>query len=198
VPADDDALIELCRGGDRQAFRVLVERYQKKVYGIAMGMLHSPDDAMDITQEVFIRVHAYLKHFRGGSSFYTWLYRIAINLCIDQLRREAKSPTIDYDDSLEHDHGEEASELLPAWEMHPGKILDRKELSETIQRALETLSPSHRAVLLMREVEGLSYSEMADVMQCSKGTIMSRLFHARRRMQEALKATLGGKSPPGD
>lgn len=193
---EDDTLIARCREGDQGAFRELVERYQRKVYGLAHGMLHNPDDAMDITQEVFIRVHSYLKHFKGSSSFYTWLYRIAINLCIDHLRKEQKSQTVDYDDALDHDYGEGAEDLLPnTWDMNPGKAMDRKELNQMIQNALKTLSPNHRAVLVMREVDGLSYSEMAEVMQCNKGTIMSRLFHARRRMQDALMAVLGEQNP---
>lgn len=162
-------------------------------------MLHSQDDAMDVTQEVFIRVHTYLKHFKGESSFYTWLYRIVINLCVDHLRREAKNQTLDYDDALDHAYSEQSADLLPAgWDLHPGKVLDRKEMGEMVQSALQTLSPNHRAVLLMREVEGLSYSEMAEVMQCSKGTIMSRLFHARRRMQDALLAILGETTYSGN
>jgi RNA polymerase sigma-70 factor, ECF subfamily len=192
VPLDDQTLIAQCRAGDQGAFRELVQRYQRRAYGIAFGMVHHVDDAMDITQEVFIRVHAYLDHFKGTSSFYTWLYRIAINLCIDHLRREGKLQTVDYDDSVAHDQGEAAGELLPdRSEMHPGHVLARKEMSEMIHTALQTLSPNHRAVLLMREVEGLSYTEMAEVMQCNKGTIMSRLFHARRRMQEALRPLMG-------
>jgi RNA polymerase sigma-70 factor, ECF subfamily len=191
VPLDDQTLIAQCRAGDQAAFRELVQRYQRRVYGIAFGMVHNVDDSMDITQEVFIRVHSYLDHFKGTSSFYTWLYRITINLCIDHLRREGKLQTVDYDDTVAHDQGE-ASDLLPdRSEMHPGHVLARKEMSEMIHKALQTLSVNHRAVLLMREVEGLSYTEMAEVMQCNKGTIMSRLFHARRRMQEALRPLMG-------
>jgi len=191
--SDGERLIARCRTGDHAAFRELVARYQKRVYGIAFGMVHNPADAMDITQEVFIRVHQYLGHFKGSSSFYTWIYRIAINLCIDHLRKEAKNnQVVDYNDTLDHDYGEEAGDLLStSWDMNPARALDRKELSEMIHLALQTLSPNHRAVLLMREVEGLSYSEMAEVMQCNKGTIMSRLFHARRRMQDALLARMG-------
>jgi RNA polymerase sigma-70 factor (ECF subfamily) len=194
--SDSERLIARCRDGDHAAFKELVVRYQKRVYGIAFGMLHNPADAMDITQEVFIRVHQYLGHFKGSSSFYTWIYRIAINLCIDHLRKEAKgNQTVDYNDALDHDCGEEAGDLLStSWEMNPARALDRKEMSEMIHQALQTLTPNHRAVLMMREVEGLSYSEMAEVMQCNKGTIMSRLFHARRRMQDALLARMGEKA----
>jgi RNA polymerase sigma-70 factor (ECF subfamily) len=145
---------------------------------------------MDVTQEAFIRVHRYLDHFKGSSSFYTWVYRITVNLCIDHLRKQSKASTVDYDDAIGHDQGSE-SELMPSTlGMHPGRNLDRRELRETILQALETLSPAHRAVILMREVEGLSYKEMALAMEVSTGTIMSRLFHARRRMQAALLAIL--------
>ena len=184
---DDQTLIARCRADDREAFKELVQRYQKRVYGIAVGMLHSPEDAMDVTQEVFIKVHMYMGRFKGTSSFYTWLYRIAVNLCIDHLRRESKLQKVDYDDTIVQ--REEVGEFLAgAQALSPLRSLDQQELSNRIQRALQGLSPNHRAVLLMREVEGLSYAQMAEIMQCSLGTIMSRLFHARRRMQEALLA----------
>jgi RNA polymerase sigma-70 factor (ECF subfamily) len=194
VSADDNTLVAQARAGDQQAFRQLVQRYQRKVYGVAFGMLHDVEDAMDVTQEAFIRVHRYLDRFKGSSSFFTWLYRITINLCIDHLRRQGKAQTVDYDDTVSHPEHESGGQLLP-WSMdtNPAKAMDRKELREAIDRALSTLSAKHRAVILMREVEGLSYAEMATVMQCSKGTIMSRLFHARRRMQVALLDVLEEK-----
>lgn len=184
--ADDRTLVARARAGDETAFRELVQRYQRRVYGVAFGMLHNAEDAMDVTQDAFIRVHRYLERFEGSSSFFTWLYRITVNLCIDHLRKEGKAQTVDYDDSIAHQNPD-AGQLRPwSLEMNPGRELDRSELRELIARALESLSPNHRAVILMREVEGLSYAEMAKVMRCSKGTIMSRLFHARRRMQAAL------------
>ncbi len=183
---DDQTLILQCRAGDQAAFRELVKRYQQKAYGIAFSMLRDSDDAMDVTQEAFIKVHRYLDNFKGSSSFYTWLYRITVNLCIDHIRKNKKAQTVDYDDAMDHDEAQ-GGELLPSTlEMDPARNLDRRELREMIDRALETLSPTHRAVILMREVEGLSYREMSEVMEVSMGTIMSRLFHARRRMQAAL------------
>lgn len=186
---DDSALVSQCQAGDQHAFQQLVERYQRKVYGVAFGMLHNAEDAMDVTQEAFIRVHRYLDRFKGSSSFFTWLYRITVNLCIDHLRKEGKAQTLDYDDSI--DHSEQEGIGLP-WTQdgNPGTAMDRKELRDLIDKALKSLSPNHRAVILMREVQGLSYKEMARAMQCSKGTIMSRLFHARRRMQTALRAAM--------
>ena len=194
---DDQALIVQCRAGDQNAFRELVSRYQRKVYGIAFGMVHNADDAMDVTQEAFIRVHKYLDRFKGTSSFYTWIYRITVNLCIDHLRKRGKSQTVDYDDAIAHDEDSEVALLPSTLHMRPDRNLDRRELGEIIDKALKTLSPAHRAVILMREVEGLSYKEMAEAMQVSTGTIMSRLFHARRRMQVALLDLMDGPPPGG-
>ena len=187
---DDQTLILQCRAGDQAAFRELVKRYQQKAYGIALSMLRNADDAMDVTQEAFIKVHRYLDNFKGSSSFYTWLYRITVNLCIDHIRKNKKAQTVEYEDAMDHDEAQ-GGELLPStMDMDPARNLDRRELRELIDRALERLSPTHRAVILMREVEGLSYREMAEVMEVSMGTIMSRLFHARRRMQTALQEDL--------
>jgi RNA polymerase sigma-70 factor (ECF subfamily) len=186
VPLDDLELVNQCRAGEQAAFKELVERYQRKVFQIALSMLHSREDALDVTQEAFIRVHKYLDHFKGSSSFYTWVYRIVVNLCIDHLRKDEKMQTLDYDDTIGHSEGESAELLTSSLGTNPGEAFDRKELRAQIKEALEDLSPTHRAIIIMREVEDLSYSEMAEIMQCSKGTIMSRLFHARRRLQQAL------------
>ena len=199
VPPDDQTLISQCRAGDQGAFKELVQRYQRKVYGIAFGMLHSSEDAMDVTQDVFIKIHKYLDRFQGTSSFYTWMYRMVVNLCIDHLRKEGRAKIVDYDDSLAHDeNGEGGFQLSSSWDTNPGKVLARKEISSMIHGALQQLSPNHRAVLLMREVDGLSYSEMAEIMRCTRGTIMSRLFHARKQMQQSLLQTLGEKDLTAD
>ena len=193
MATDDHRLVAQAQAGDQQAFEMLVQQYQRRVYGVAFGMLHNAEDAMDVTQEAFIKVHRYLGRFKGTSSFFTWLYRITVNLCIDHLRRQTKAHTVDYDDAL--DHGDEGDGVLPWSADHdPGRTLERKELRAQIEQALSKLSPNHRAVIVMREVEGLSYTEMADVMECSKGTIMSRLFHARRRMQVALEEAMADKN----
>ncbi len=195
MPADDRALIMQAKAGDQQAFRELVGRYQQKVYGISFGMLHNADDAMDVSQEAFIKVHRYLDNFKGTSSFYTWLYRITVNLCIDHIRKHKKATVLDFDEAIGHDE-DTPNEIVPSTlGMNPGRNLDRKELRGLINKALETLSPAHRAVILMREVEGLSYKEIADVLEISIGTVMSRLFHARRRMQAALVDVMGADLP---
>jgi RNA polymerase sigma-70 factor (ECF subfamily) len=188
----DRDLVDRASRGDRGAFQMLVERYQKRVYGIAYGMVYNADDALDISQEAFIRVHRYLDSFQGSSSFYTWLYRIVVNLCVDHLRRKSHEAAVDYDDTLQHT---DTSELQPSAIGDPVRSLGDRELGAQLERALQQLSPIHRAVLQLREVEGLSYQEMAKVMGCSVGTIMSRLFHARKRMQKMLAGYLDDAPP---
>ena len=198
----DRQLVERAQRGDEPAFRTLVEKYHKKVYSIALGMVHNAEDAMDVTQEAFIKVHKYLDNFKGSSSFYTWLYRIVVNLCIDFLRREGRHASVGYDEGQTHNASGElvASEPMlqadPTW--HPGQEMGRREVGEQIMKAIEVLSPNHRAVILMREVEGLSYREMADVLNCSQGTIMSRLHHARFKMRKLLQDYVGADLPQAD
>jgi RNA polymerase sigma-70 factor (ECF subfamily) len=184
---DDHALVARARKGDRLAFRGLVERHERKAYAVALGMLKNPDDARDVVQDAFLKVWKSLGAFEGQSAFYTWLYRIVANLCIDQIRKGRTQ--VQYDDSRVHEEDEvpEGDNILPQTAgLHPGRVAESRELGDAIARALDALSPNHRAVLLMREVEGLSYKEMAQAMGCSEGTIMSRLFHARKKMQAAL------------
>jgi len=184
---EDAALVARAKRGDRDAFRALVERHERKAYAVALGMVKQPDDARDIVQEAFLKVWRSLGAFEGQSAFYTWLYRIVANLCIDHLRKGKAQ--VEYDDTRVHEEDQVAGDenILPQTAgLHPGRALESKELGEALERALETLSPNHRAVLLMREVEGLSYREMAQSMGVSEGTIMSRLFHARKKMQSAL------------
>jgi RNA polymerase sigma-70 factor (ECF subfamily) len=185
---DDVELVEAARGGDRDAFRVLFERYHRRAYSLAYGVVHNADDALDVVQDAFIKAHKYLDKFEGTSSFYTWLYRIVMNLAIDHLRKHKKSRAVDFAEaSVREEDASANDELVPRiLGANPGRALVDKEIRARIEAALEELSDNHRAVLVMRELEGLSYEEMAQVMGCSKGTIMSRLFHARRNMQKRL------------
>lgn len=142
---------------------------------------------MDVVQDAFIKAHRYLDKFEGSSSFYTWLYRIVMNLAIDHLRKHRRVKPVELDESHLEESGMESVGLLPqVLGANPGRALQDKEIRARIDQALDELSDNHRAVLVMRELEGLSYEEMAQAMECSKGTIMSRLFHARRNMQKRL------------
>ncbi len=191
--ARDRALVEAVQNGDRAAFRELYDAYHRRAFAVALGVVKNPEDALDVVQDAFVKVHKHIEGFQGSSSFYTWLYRIVMNLAIDHVRRSKKSKEVDYDDGVAREEvetgGGAGAAALPR--VNPGENVLRRELSETIAQALETLPEYHRAVIVLREVEGLSYEEMAEVLKVPKGTIMSRLFHARRKMQEALRDYLG-------
>jgi RNA polymerase sigma-70 factor (ECF subfamily) len=179
----DQRLIVRAQSGDTGAFRLLVERHQRRVFAIALALVRDEQDAREIAQEAFLRVHKGLSQFQGGSSFFTWIYRIVTNLSIDLMRKPSRREAEKHF-ALEAEEGDAA--LLPPVETDPYDAVRRTQLSSRIQRALEELPPYHRGVILMREVEGMSYEEMAEAMRVSKGTIMSRLFHARKKLQRAL------------
>jgi RNA polymerase sigma-70 factor (ECF subfamily) len=180
----DRALIERAQKGDRAAFRELVERHQRRAFTIANSLVKDEEDAREVVQEAFVRVHRGLAQFHGGSSFFTWLYRIVKNLAIDVMRRPSRRDT-SLDESIELEEADNAP-LSRIGDSDPLRAVHRVELGERIQAALEELPAYHRGVIVMRELHGMSYDEMADAMGVSKGTIMSRLFHARRKLQKAL------------
>lgn len=194
----DLELVARCRDGDRDAYRLLVERYQRRVYGIAIGVLKNPEDAMDVTQDVFVKVYKNLGSFKGDSSFYTWLYRVCVNLCIDHVRKAKRARSVEYDDGIARDDGGEDAAPLVAdtAHMHPGKAAERSQLRDAIAAALDQLSENHRTIIILREVEGLSYEEIAEAMECHVGTVMSRLHHARKNLQKALKPFLDETGNP--
>jgi RNA polymerase sigma-70 factor (ECF subfamily) len=197
---DDLVLVDRARAGDEQAFRALFERYHRRAYSLAFGVVRHRDDALDVVQEAFIKAHRHIGKFEGTSSFYTWLYRIVMNLSIDHIRRTKRTRNVEFDEGVAHGESDSVGEesLLPkVLGENPGRSLVRKEMREQIGSALADLSDNHRAVLVMRELEGLSYEEMAQAMGCSKGTIMSRLFHARRNMQKRLLELMGGERDLG-
>jgi len=191
---DDLTLVRRCRQGDQGAFRSLVERYQKKAYAQALGMLKDKDEAMDIAQEAFVKVYKYLDHFKGDSSFYTWLYRIVANLCLDRMRRKAGAQSTEnreFDETLNQDELSTAGILSTRLGTNPAKSMLRAELAQKIDEALQKIPDKHREILLLRELEGMSYEDLARVLKVPKGTVMSRLFHARAKMQELLSEYLG-------
>jgi RNA polymerase sigma-70 factor (ECF subfamily) len=181
----DQALIKRAKQGDSQAFRQLVERHQRRALGLAMALVRDEQDAREVVQEAFLRVHRGLAKFQGGSSFFTWLYRIVTNLSIDLMRKPARREA-EWDESLEPSGEFEIPFLAKIDGANPFDVVRRQEIAERIQRGLDELPPYHRGVIVMREVQGMSYEEMAEAMGVSKGTIMSRLFHARQKLQRAL------------
>jgi RNA polymerase sigma-70 factor (ECF subfamily) len=192
MEADDLSLVAKARAGEPDAFRALVVRYQRKVYALALGIVKDPDLAWDVAQEAFVRVHRALPEFEGKSAFSTWLFRIATHLGIDAVRRERASRKDDLDDVSEADVAEAGEGILAtALGNDPRENALRRELAGKIQEALATLPEKHRTILVLREVEGLSYEELAERLGIHKGTVMSRLFHARKKMQAALRRYAG-------
>jgi RNA polymerase sigma-70 factor (ECF subfamily) len=181
-PAPDESeLIWKAKRGNREAFGGLVERYQRRVVGVALAVVHNPEDALELAQETFVRAYENLGSFESRSSFSTWLYRIAANLAIDLRRREGRHTIV---------RGEEAEseiERLPSSIGDSFAAVSRSELNMRLRAALDELTPEHRAVILLREVEGLSYDEISDILQCPRGTVMSRLHYARDRLRTILK-----------
>ncbi len=191
---DDLTLVRRCRQGDQAAFRALVERYQKKAFAQALGMLKDKDEAMDVAQEAFVKVYRYLDHFKGDSSFYTWLYRIVANLCVDRMRRKASAQSpdnVEFDEKMNQEELATAGILSTKLGTNPQKAALRSELAEKIGAALDQIPEKHREILVLRELEGLSYEDLARVLKIPKGTVMSRLFHARAKMQALLSEYLG-------
>lgn len=191
----DRELVALVQGGDQAAFRELFDSYHRRAFAIAIGVVKNEEEALDIVQEAFIKVHKHIHNFQGSSSFYTWLYRIVMNLSIDHIRRSKKARELDYDDRIGRDGaGAVGAEALTpkVGAPNPGKAVLRRELAVAIQEALDQLPEYHRAVIVLREIEGLSYEEMSEVLEVPKGTIMSRLFHARKKMQGLLSGYLEG------
>ena len=186
---NDWELVQRTRAGDRDAFRELVERYQRKIAALALGILRSQEDALDTVQETFAKAYQNLGRFKGDAAFYTWLYRIAVNLCVDYQRREAKKPLAPFG----VDDRSDGPPLALPQGPRPDQPFERArdaEIADRVRAAMRELTPEHRAVILLREVEGLSYAEISQVLDCPKGTVMSRLHYARRQMQARLRGLL--------
>jgi RNA polymerase sigma-70 factor (ECF subfamily) len=198
-PSDLEAVTRAAKG-DHDAFRVLVERYQERAFGLALRVMRDEEQARDVVQDAFLKAYRSLDRFEGRSSFYTWFYRVVMNLCIDVKRRQPPGRMVEWDEAhaLEAPVGTGLDAVDSARQRASGPVgeLERAELRETIRRAIEELPDDARQTLLLREVDGLSYSEIAKSLGVPKGTVMSRLHHARRRLRTLL--TEQGIREPGE
>ncbi|HET6416874.1 MAG TPA: sigma-70 family RNA polymerase sigma factor [Polyangiales bacterium] len=197
----DHDLVRRVQSGDSAAFRVLFDKYHRRAFAVAMGVVKNQDDALDAVQEAFVKVHKNIHKFEGSSSFYTWLYRIVMNASIDHVRRTSRRKSLDFDERHLHEESDVAGDgaLVPnITDANPGKAALRRELGSAIETALQGLPEHHRAVIVLREIEGMSYEEMAQVLEVPKGTVMSRLFHARKKMQDSLAPYLSGEAVSED
>ena len=166
--------------GDVNAFEDLVTEHEKGVYAIAQRMTGNAEDAADMTQETFIKAYNSLSSFRGDSKFSVWLYRIATNVCLDFLRSRSRKPTVSL--SVEDDDGEETQMDIADESQSPEQLLERGLTRDAVRRGLKSLSPEYRQILLLREIQGLSYEEIAEALTLEVGTVKSRIFRARKRL----------------
>jgi RNA polymerase sigma-70 factor (ECF subfamily) len=180
--SQDLGLIDRALAGDNAAFEALFEKYREKVYRVVYGYVHDKDDALDVTQEAFIKAFKNLPGFERESGFYTWLTRIAINLAIDFRRRRARKKVVALEDYMDPEGKVGGSTGEP----HPTRRLEERELRERYFQALEQLSEKHRTVFLLHTVEDMAYKDIASALDISIGTVMSRLHYARKRLQELL------------
>lgn len=181
----DEVLVDRSKKGDLDAFEELVRRYEGKVYGMAYRFMGNHADAGDLAQEGFIRLYQALPGFRGDSSFSTWMYRIVANACRDELRRRQRQRNVSLDELVESAAG---NMPVHSTEESPEDAAERNELQEYVQQCLSSLSEEHRLILIMREMQGLSYEEIAAALECSLGTVKSRLNRARHALKDKIKA----------
>lgn len=188
VDVSELELVKRCQAGQSEAFDELVTRYRTRVFAMIYNMVHNEQDAWDLAQESFVKAWKSIKRFRRHSSFYTWVYRIVMNVTIDWLRKkQIKGAGAEFDDSIQLKEVDPASRTLPKAEPLPHERMQRSEIRQKIDNAIAQLSPEHRAVILMKEIEDMQYHEIAETLRCSIGTVMSRLFYARKRLQHMLR-----------
>jgi RNA polymerase sigma-70 factor (ECF subfamily) len=184
----DQALVERVQKGDKQAFDVLVLKYQNKIIQLVYRYVHDSDEARDVAQEAFIKAYKAIGRFRGESAFYTWIYRIAINTAKNYLVASGRRPPrsdIDAQDAEQYEGATGLKEYAT-----PERVLMRDELQETIARAIDELPDDLRTAITLRELEGLSYEEIAQTMECPIGTVRSRIFRARDAIDSKLRPLL--------
>ncbi len=181
-------LVRQAQAGETAAFDQLVSRFRTRVYGMIYNMVHNEQDAWDLAQDSFLKAWKSIARFRGQSSFYTWLYRIVMNVTIDWLRKkQVRGAGAEFDDAIEVKDIDPASRTVPHADALPHERMHHQEIRGRIEAAIEQLSPEHRAVILMKEMEDMQYHEIAESLGCSIGTVMSRLFYARKKLQNSLR-----------
>ncbi|MBO8170036.1 MAG: sigma-70 family RNA polymerase sigma factor [Thermoanaerobacteraceae bacterium] len=183
----DDRLLERSKAGDVEAFAQLISQYEKKVYTIAYRFMGNHEDASDLAQEAMLKAYRSIKKFRGDASFKTWLYHITANVCRDELRRRSKRRETSLDEPLFFEN-DEVPKQTADWTNVPERVYENKELQGYLHGLIKALTPEYRMVIVMREIQGLSYEEIARQLDCSLGTVKSRLSRARKALKDKIVA----------
>ncbi|MEL6344427.1 MAG: sigma-70 family RNA polymerase sigma factor [Myxococcota bacterium] len=186
----DHELVRATLDGDATAYRGLVERYQGRIYSVIYGMVRNPEDARELSQDAFVKAYRNLSRFRLESSFYTWLCRIGMNVAIDHLRRQKHRRTEEFDEGI----ATRDSSGVISLNHHrddPRKNLERKRLRDRIMSEVDRLPDDQKQAIILREIDGLPYKEIAEIMGIPEGTVMSRLYYARKKLQSALRESKG-------
>lgn len=184
---DDSLLVRRVRAGDLSAFEILVRRYERRVYSLAIRYCGDREDARDLTQETFVRAFRALDSFRGDAAFSTWLHRIAVNVCLDELRRRRTRPQVHLDEPLQTDDGA-AERQVAAGDPGPQQHVEQRELGEVIRREIAALPAEYAAVVVLRDLQDLSYEEIAQALGISLGTVKSRLHRGRAALRARFEA----------
>lgn len=185
MPVAEQALIERCQAGDTAAFEELVSRYEKKVYNLTYRFTGNPEDAKDLAQEAFIKVYLAIGDFQGQSAFSTWLYRLVTNTCLDEVRRRRRQPIGYLDEAVATDDGSMERQLVDPAE-GPAEAAERNELRSAIQAGIDALEPEYRMAVILRDIQGHSYEEIAQILNCNLGTVKSRINRGRRAVKDKL------------
>ncbi|WDV47300.1 sigma-70 family RNA polymerase sigma factor [Clostridiaceae bacterium M8S5] len=180
---NDEMLIKRCQKGDIDAFEILIESYEKIAYNIALKMIKNREDAMDVSQEAFIKVYKSINKFNFQASFSTWLYRIVVNTCIDFLKKEKKDLSID--STIKTEDGEIKSQIADT-KNTPERILEKKLTRELVHNSINELSEIHKVAIILRDIHGFSYEEIAEITQTGKGTVKSRINRARIALKKII------------
>jgi len=182
-------LVKKSQSGDIESFELLISAYDKRAYNIAYRIMGNEEDAKDMAQEALLRIYKSIKDFKGQSSFSTWLYRIVTNVCLDELRRRKNEKYISMDSTIQTDSGELHMELCSDKET-PESVYERVEQKELIMNAIGELSEDYKSAIVLRDIQGFSYEEISKMLDCSLGTVKSRINRARNMLRERLKSCM--------
>lgn len=183
---DENKLVNKAVKGDNSAFEALMEKHMGIIYNIALRMTANQDDAEDMTQEIMIKIFRSLGSFKGNSKFSTWIYRVAVNTCLDELKKKKNKKHLSLDAEISGDDGENQIEIKDD-SPSPEKLAEQNELRDLVAAAVKLLSDEHRAVIVLRDIRGMSYSEIAGILGCSDGTVKSRISRARAQLKMILE-----------